>query len=199
MKCLPKFVVLGVATVGFLALAGCSGTIPVNYTPHNIVRYQGDVDVGQFSYAPAKAGKVKTNQVANTAVGSIYLPTNVSDLVRRATAAELEKTGFKLDTSSPLRLTGTILNFEADDLGYSVDWSYAIRYVITNVLNGKQLLSKKYSADPVKTGKFGQASDYSSSINNLILSAYTKFIRDPMVKEIFTSKSTMPNAATSDK
>lgn len=172
-----------------LLLGGCSGTIPVNYTPHNIVRYHGSVNMGEFTYAPATSGKVKANQVQNTAVGSIYLPTNIGDLVQRATALELEKTGFQLGASQDLVLSGNVLDFKADDLGYSVDWSYSVDYVITNSSTGSKLLDKTYAADPIKTGKFGQASDYSSSINELILSAYDKFIQDPQVRAILTGQS----------
>lgn len=172
-----------------LLLGGCSGTIPVNYTPHNIVRYHGSINMGKFTYAPADSGKVKPNQVQNTAAGSIYLPTNIGDLVQRATALELEKTGFQLGASPDLVLSGNVLEFKAADLGYSVNWSYSVDYVITNSTSGRKLLDKTYAADPVKTGKFGQASDYSSSINELILSAYDKFIQDPQVRQILTGQS----------
>lgn len=194
-----------------LGMTACSGTIPVNYTPQNFVRFEGSTDIGPFTYAPTKAAEViaeptKTlnpgafngaaprrlsiapNQIQNTAAGQIYLGVNVADLVQRATAMELEKTGFKIDDRSPLRLSGEVLEFKADDLGYSVDWTYSVRYVIDQKSDGGVLLSETYVADTKKTGKFGQPADYSPSINEMILSAYDKFIRDPRVQAIFGRK-----------
>lgn len=175
-------------TSTFLAgsiLSGCAGTIPVSYTAQNITRYDGSAHVGTFSYAPADSGEVAVNQIANTAIGKIYIPSSVADLVQRATALELEKTGIQLGAGN-LVVSGDVLEFKADDLGYSVDWSYRIRYVISNSANNTELHRAIYTADPVKTGKFGRASDYSSSVNDMILSAYNKFISDAKVRAILT-------------
>ena len=176
-----------VLTLAIATLAGCAGTIPVNYTPSNIVRYVGSAHVGDFSYQPAHPGKVATNQIQNTAIGKIFLPSSVSDLVRRATALELEKTGISIGAGD-VQVSGDVLEFKADDLGYSVDWTYSVRYVITNRESGAELLNKIYEADPIRTGKFGVASDFSSSINDAILSGYSKFIGDPEARAILTGQ-----------
>jgi hypothetical protein len=119
------------AVIAALLLAGCAGTIPVNYSPQNFARYEGRADVGPFGYAPADTGKVKPNQIQSTAMGTILLTANIADLVQRATALELEKTGIRLGDSNPLMVSGEVLEFKADDLGYSVDWTYAVRYKIS--------------------------------------------------------------------
>lgn len=174
-------------SVGMIvALSGCAGTIPVNYVPQNIVRYSGDTNVGQFTYAPSENGKVAENQLQNTAVGKIFLPSKISELVMRATALELEKTGIKI-SDSDISLSGEVIEFKADDLGYSVDWTYSIRYTITNA-SGAKVVDKVYAADPKKTGKFGLAADFSSSINDMILSGYSKFISDPEVRAALSAK-----------
>ena len=203
-RSIKALVAIGLA----LGMTACSGTIPVNYTPQNFVRFGGSTDIGPFTYAPTKTAEViveptkalnpsgfngatqrrlsvAPNQIQNTAVGQIYLGVNVADLVQRATAQELERTGFKIDDRSPLRLSGEVLEFKADDLGYSVDWTYSVRYVIDQKSDGGVLLSDTYVADTKKTGKFGQPADYAPSINEMILSAYDKFIRDPRVQAIF--------------
>lgn len=93
--------------------------MPVTYTPQNIVLYQGKIDVGKFTYKPADQGKVEPNQIKNTAIGTLLIGANIADLVQRATALELEKTGILVNDTFPTQLTGDVLNFKADDLGYS--------------------------------------------------------------------------------
>lgn len=176
-----------------LTLSACSGTIPVNYSAQNFVRYKGAVDIGPFDYAPTRISEregrpVAANQLQNTAVGSIYIAVNVADLVQRATALELERTGVAIGQDSPLVLSGDVLEFKAADLGYSVDWTYSVRYVLKRRSDNESVLSEVYAADPKKTGKFGMAADYAPSVNEMILSAYDKFIRDPKVRALVESK-----------
>lgn len=175
-----------IGVIAALFLTGCAGTIPVTYTPQNYVRYAGASDIGKFEYAAATNGKVAPNQIENTAVGGIFFGVNVADLVQRATALELEKTGFAVGDKHPLQLSGDVLEFMADDLGYSVDWSYSIRYKIVRKSDSIVLLDKIYKADQKKTGKFGLAADFSPSVNEMILSGYDKFIKDDQVRKIYS-------------
>jgi len=172
--------------IAVILLSGCSVTIPVSYTPQNFIRYQGRTDVGRFVYEPAERGKVKPNQIQNTAIAGIYIAVNVADLVQRSTALELEKTGFMIGDNYPLQVCGNVLEFKADDLGYSVTWSYSIRYKILRKSDSSVLLNKVYTAEPKKTGKFGSAADFGPSVNEMILSGYEKFIRDQEVRTIFS-------------
>ena len=182
----PKIVFSAALTA--LLVTGCAGTIPVNsYTPQNFVRIDGEAKVGEFSYQPALEGKVADNQVQNTAIGKIFLPSKISDLVQRATALELEKTGIALGSGN-IEVSGSVVEFKADDLGYSVDWTYSVRYMITDKTSGNTIVNKIFTAEPIKTGKFGLASDFSSSINDAILSGYNKFISDPDVKAALAKK-----------
>ena len=173
--------------VTIILLYGCAGTLPVTYVPQNFARYQGRVDIGKFKYLPAEQGIVKPNQIQNTAMGQIYIGANISDFVQRATALELEKTGFNISESNPLQISGEVIEFKADDLGYSVDWSYSIRYIITRKKDSAELLNKVYTAEPKKTGKFSMAAaDYGPSVNEMVLGGYDKFIRDEEVRNIFS-------------
>jgi hypothetical protein len=168
---------------------GCAGTLPVTYVPQNFARYQGRVDIGRFKYLPAEQGIVAPNQIQNTAIGRIYIGANVSDFVQRANALELEKTGFNISDSNPLQIAGEVIEFKADDLGYSVDWSYSIRYIITRKKDSAELLNKVYTAEPKKTGKFSRAAaDYGPSVNEMVLSGYDKFIRDEEVRNILSTE-----------
>jgi len=199
--------VSGVGVVSFLVVlsAGCSGTIPVNYTPQNFIRLKGRVSIGRFTYKPSEptpgpcrdleckdtplAPEVEPNQIQNTAIGRIYIATDVASLVQRATALELEKTGFELQDTYPLSVSGDVLEFKAADLGYSVDWTYAIRYRIEKKGSAKPLFERVYRADPRTTGKFGIPSDLAPSVNELILSAYNKFMNDPETRTILLGRA----------
>lgn len=173
-----------------LMASGCAGTIPTDtYIPQNYVRYenQNEVDMGVFTYIPLTNTKLKLkpNQVQNTALGSIYISTDVAGLVKRATALELEKSGFLLKDSSNITIAGDILELKADDLGYSVHWTYKIRYKIQNKETNKLLFSREYHPPMKKTGKFGLPSDFAPVIYEVILDGYDMFVRDSEVKALF--------------
>tara|TARA_B100000686_G_scaffold296937_1_gene328869 strand:- start:4254 stop:4547 length:294 start_codon:yes stop_codon:yes gene_type:complete len=80
-------------------------------------------------------------------------------------------------------LEADILEFKADDLGYSVDWTYAVNYRLYK--RDALLIDKVYTATPVKTGKFGMPSDYTPSINEMILSAIEQFMMDIKKERVF--------------
>jgi hypothetical protein len=171
--------------VFLLFLSGCAGTIPVNYQPQNFIRCTGAVGIGEFEYQPYKVGTVgKPNQIQNTALGSIYIGSNVNDLVQRATALELEKTGVMINDQCTTYLEGNVLEFKAGDLGYSVQWYYSIKYKLKNIASGETYLDKVYTPGMRKTGKFGSPSDLAPVINEMILDGYTLFISDPEAKKI---------------
>ena len=170
--------------VGLMAvlLVGC-GTLPVSqYVPQNYTRYSGSVELGAFTYLPATEGKVRSNQVQNTAVGQILVATDIAQIAHRGTALELEKTGIDLKSSNVL-LSGDVKKMMFDDLGFSVTIEYEIEYTFSSK-NGDTLLKKIYKSDPKRIGKFGMANDYGNVVNEMVSSAYTKFINDPDVKKI---------------
>lgn len=83
----------------------------------------------EFSYLPAQSGKVKPNQVRNTAMGSLIFDRDIDVFVRDAVFAELRFVGIKVSAEGN-QLTGEIQEFLIDDLGYSVDWTLKVRYVV---------------------------------------------------------------------
>lgn len=160
-------------------LSACSGTIPVQYIPQTIVKAEGQTDIGQFTYEPFLQGHVRSNQIQNTAIGSILIATDVATLVQRGTAAELEKAGVRITADSPIRLTGVVKTFRASDIGFSARWTYTVQYTISRKSDQAILLQKDYSAPKVTTGKFGSPSDYAPSLNEMILAGVEAFLRDP--------------------
>lgn len=178
-----------ICTLLFMFPFGCaSATIPVNYTAQNTVRIKGAMSIGEFRYLPTEEGKVKPNQVKNTAMGAVYIGANIADLVRRATVVELEQSGISIAEDSPLELSGDVIEFTADDFGYSVDWSYSVRYRIVRAGDLKPVLDKVYEADRKKTGKTGAAIDFGPSICEMIRSSFERFVGDPEVRAILKGK-----------
>ena len=175
--------ICSIATV----ITGCSTTLPVSsYTPQNYTRFAGSAEIDKFHYQPYEQGKVASNQMQSTALGQIFVSSDVADLAQRGTALELEK-GITLGNSN-VKLSGIVKEFKMDDLGYSVDWTYIINYTLTDKRTAATLLSKDYSADKKKTGKFGLPIDYANAANDMILSGYNKFITDPDVRRVLEKK-----------
>lgn len=163
----------------FLFLGACSATLPVEYTPQTYLSVKpGKVSIGNFSYVPYEEGKVKANQIQNSAVGSIYIATEVANFVKRATALEFERAGITLDDDAPVRIDADIEKLRAGDLGYSVQWNYTIVYRFVEKKSGNVVFERSYSPPTVKTGKFGHASDYTPNVNELVLAGIEDLLRD---------------------
>lgn len=120
---------------GCLVLGGCAGPVVLNYAPSSTMTVKGAEKVGSFSYAPAAGGKVKPNQVRNTAVGNIYFEKPIHEYFEKAVLVESRFVGIDVSGSGPL-VHGTINEFLIDDLGYSVDWTLNVTYIVDGT-NGK--------------------------------------------------------------
>lgn len=113
------------------------------------------------------------------------IASNVADFVRRATALELERSGLSVVPKARYSVTGDVESFLLDDLGYSVDWSYSIRYRLTDEPSGAPVIDKLYRTPKVTTGKFGMPADLSPSINQMVLNSLEQFLRDMRDTGIF--------------
>lgn len=174
------------AIILLLFLGACSGTIPANYQPQSFMKIgSGEAGMGEFRYLPSDEGKVKSNQIKNTALGSIFIATDIANLVRRATALEFERAGITIIDDSGYEIQGDVLFFEADDLGYSVKWNYRVNYRLINTGDGGTLIDKVYESKEVKTGKFGGAEVFTPSINEMILDSLEQFMGDARGLGIF--------------
>jgi hypothetical protein len=157
-----------------LALAGCSVTAPINYAPSSVLTASGTVAVSEFRYLPADAGEVAANQIKNTApLGSIKIDRDVKDLIRNAVFAELRQVGVKME--HPARtLTGEILEFLMDDVGFNVDWTLRIRYT---VVGGGP--APTYEAEKVVKRRTDKFVNIFGSLNETIKLNVEELIKDP--------------------
>ncbi len=161
-----------------LFLTGCSGTLPAQYQPQTYDQIENSqARIGEFTYEPANQNGIDTNQLQNTAIGKIKIGTKVADFVQRATALELLRAGVNLDEKNGKEVRGTIHELMLDDLGYSVDWRYKITYTVLNNQE-KEEFSETYVASARNTGKFGSPSDYTSTLNEVVLEPIEMFFDD---------------------
>lgn len=120
-----------IALVSVMFLSGCATTLPVNYSPSSTMTVSGAVAVAPFTYLPAATGDVKPNQIRNTAIGNAMFDQNIDVLVRDAVFKELRFVGVDVKGQDK-KLSGEIQEFLIDDLGFSVDWTLRVKYVVTD-------------------------------------------------------------------
>ena len=75
----------------------------------------------------------------STALGQIFVSSDVADLAPTRNRFRIGKTGITLGNSN-VKLSGTVKEFKMDDLGYSVDWTYIINYTLTDKRTAATLL-----------------------------------------------------------
>ncbi|MCX5825242.1 MAG: hypothetical protein NTY86_17545 [Deltaproteobacteria bacterium] len=104
-----------------LLLASCSATLPIAYTPSNLVTGTGSVSVEHFSYTAARKGNVAPNQPEKnpSGIGDIYLSDEIETLFTDAVRKELRFSGYKLTEGVPISISGTIDRFYFDWVGFS--------------------------------------------------------------------------------
>lgn len=123
-------VIASVLTLGF-ALSGCAEKIPIDYSPSSTMTVNGTVKVGAFKYLPAITGKMKPNQIHNTAMGNVLLDKDVDTYFHNAVFTELRFVGIKVGAGDKT-VSGEIKEFLIDDLGYSVDWTVDVHYMVSD-------------------------------------------------------------------
>ncbi|XQM36066.1 Lipoprotein [Cupriavidus sp. H19C3] len=115
----------------------------------------GSLSVSDFKYLPAEPsaqGQVPVNVIKNTAIGTIKIDKDVSKYVRDAVFAELRFVGIQTNDKRHV-LSGEIQEFLIDDLGYSVDWTLTIKYVLTDA-SSKTVVFDAVKETKRKTAKF---------------------------------------------
>jgi uncharacterized lipoprotein len=66
-----------------LSLGGCA-PISLNYSPSSAMTASGSFSVSDFKYMPAIEGKVKPDQIKNTALGSFIVDKNIDVFFKEA-------------------------------------------------------------------------------------------------------------------
>ncbi|WLW60169.1 MULTISPECIES: hypothetical protein [Achromobacter] len=123
-----------------------------------------------------RAPQIAPNQIRNTAIGSILLEKDVKDFVRDATFAELRFIGVKVNGNQQRRLlTAEVEEFLADDLGYSVDWTLRIAYVVTDKATQKPVYTQTKETKR-RTNKFA---NFFTSLNDSIRLSTEALAKDP--------------------
>lgn len=168
-----------IVTLAAIGLTGC-GTQPgltVNYSPSSVKSAQGTLDVGDFTYSavdPKSSKPIPKNQIRNTAMGEILLDREVSKFVRDGVFSELRFVGMKIAPGSQT-LTADIEEFLIDDLGYSIDWTFRIKYALTDTASGKAVYTSTKLIQR-KTAKFGNPL---GALNETIKLSVEQLIEDP--------------------
>jgi len=91
-------IMLASALIGVISLtSGAAPTLPAKASS----QLNGSISVGVFEYLPAKANKLKPNQVASIG-GPIAFERNIDAQVRDAVIAELKASGVQLETPTKI-------------------------------------------------------------------------------------------------
>lgn len=188
-----KISLLGLLAACILGMYGCSAKIPTDvYTPQGATLYENNnpIDIGGFVYEPIKTLGMEPNQIQNTAIGSVYLSTSVAEMVRNITMLELQKSGMSIDYNTDLVVSGDILEFKADDVGYTVHWTYAVHYKISRKNTNEVLFSRNYSPQMLITRKlFASPATIGGFAQKVVSDAFELFVKDPDVREILDASA----------
>jgi uncharacterized lipoprotein len=155
-----------------LFLPGCVTTIPMNYAPSSTMSAEGAVSVGSFDYLPAIKGRVEPNQIRNTAIGDAKFDKNVDSIFRDAVFKELRFVGVDV-SDNELQLGGEIQEFLIDDLGYSIDWTVRVKYVVSDASGVRYEAVKEVERT---TNKFVNVF---GSLNETIKLSVEELLKDP--------------------
>lgn len=96
------------------------------YQPVTTVEMRGAIAVSDFRYTPPK-DTIKSNQIRETAAGTIYMTEDVGTYFANAVRRELRQTGLSLQTDK-CTLTGTVHDFAMESLGFSSDYITDVEY-----------------------------------------------------------------------
>jgi uncharacterized lipoprotein len=169
-----------IALIAILAtLAGCGAQqgLTINYAPSSVKSSHGAVDVSDFAYTavnPKNNEPIPQNQIRNTAIGDIILDRPVASIVRDAVFTELRFVGIKVASDTRV-LTGDVKDFLIDDLGYSIDWTYVVHYVVKDKATGAVVYESTKTVQR-KTEKFGNPL---GALNETIKLNIEQLIDDP--------------------
>lgn len=115
-----------------IIFSGCSTTpLPVNYAPSSALAASGQINLGVFHYQPAAVGRVRPNQIENTAWQKVILEKDIADLFREAVIKEFRFVGLH-DTPAATMLSAEIITFRVNEHFRQMDWTVCIRYTVTS-------------------------------------------------------------------
>jgi len=135
-------------------LNACSIKVADKYSPSILMSGKGNVTVEMFRYLPAEKegeGKLEKNQFdTGRGLNPIYTEENIDKLVTEAVMKELKFIGYTLDSSAQRVITGDILEWSVDYIGFHGDFLTKINFFIYDNSGGNR--KKIYSK--IHEGKF---------------------------------------------
>jgi hypothetical protein len=144
--------ILAFAAITSMATGCANAPIVINYTPSSTMSVDGELKVGNFRYLPGENNsRIKSNQIRNTAIGNVLFEKNIDEYFETALFTESRFVGIEIKDSSNT-VSGEIIEFLIDDLGYNVDWTLEVKYQVSNSDNS-ECYSKVHKFEK-KTAKF---------------------------------------------
>ena len=130
-----KLSIIGTIVIA-MGLTGCaSAPITLHYAPSSTMTVDGELKVGNFKYLPGENNvDIEPNQIRNTALGDVILDKNINKYFETALFTESRFVGIKVKDSTN-EVSGEIIEFLIDDLGYSIDWTLEVKYIVTQNTN----------------------------------------------------------------
>ncbi len=168
-----------------VALTGCANApITLNYAPSSTMSLDGELKVGNFKYLPGENNKkIKPNQIRNTAMGTVLLEKNVDEYFETALFTESRFVGLKVKDSNNV-VSGEIVEFLIDDLGYSIDWTLEVNYLVLNG-QGSECYKKVHKIEK-NTAKFANPF---GTLNEVMKLNIEKAFEDPAFISCVSKKS----------
>lgn len=128
--------------IACVVVTGCSTTLPVNYVASPSLKGSGTVAVGKFEYVAFENGDRDANQFQKVvSIGEMYIDKDVSKLMAGALNKELIASGFTVENTGDLKISGDIDKFLYDWTGFTeTDMYLDVTYKVTK--SGKPVYSK---------------------------------------------------------
>lgn len=119
--------------IACVVITGCSTTLPVSYVASPSLKGTGAVAVGKFDYVAFENGDRDANQFQKVvSIGEMYIDKDVSKLMAGALNKELIASGFTVENTGDLRISGDIEKFLYDWTGFTeTDMYLDVNYKVT--------------------------------------------------------------------
>jgi uncharacterized lipoprotein YajG len=150
---IKKIIIIIPALFASLFTGCATQPLTLNYSPSSTLSAKGSVSISSFTYSAASDGKIKPNQIKNTALGNAYFDKDIAKAFEESVLKELRFVGIDIN-SNKYSLSGDVQEFLMDDLGYTVDWTLRVEYQLKDKIAG-QIVYKETKVFQKKTDKFG--------------------------------------------
>jgi hypothetical protein len=160
-------------------LCGCSIKL-IPYSPSILMNGSGVIYARDFRYMPFEEGKLKSNQIdTGKGLNPVYSDRDINDYVADALLKELKIIGYRLDSSSPTMISGDILEYSCDYVGFIyVTVRARINFKVMKSVDGNWNNVYTKNHEGFYQGNKMMDSDYSSLITEGLRNCIKSFIED---------------------